>query len=102
MIPNPMITATTPVNTLVPSLSDYRKLQGLNVKFQDVVVHSVENWEAEFANHSNPGDRMDYHYHARLTVHSREHLAKKVLAGEVSLKEAAASFKLSRQSAAKW
>ena len=45
---------------------------------------------------------MDYHYHARLTVHSREHLAKKVLAGEVSLKEAAASFKLSRQSAAKW
>ena len=23
---------------------------GLNVKFQEVVVHSVENWEAEVAN----------------------------------------------------
>jgi transposase InsO family protein len=70
------------------------------VKFQDVVVHSVENWEAEFANNSNPGDRMDYHHHARLTIHRREQLAKKVLAGEVSLNSAAAEFKLSRQSAA--
>src|SRR5271154_677862 len=77
-------------------------LQRLNVKFQDVVVHSVENWEAEFAKNSNPGDRMDYHHHARLTIHSRELLAKKVLAGEVSLNSAAAEFKLSRQSAAKW
>jgi transposase InsO family protein len=70
--------------------------------FQDVVVHSVENWEAEFANNSDPGDRMDYHHHARLTIYSREQLAKKVLAGEVSLNSAAAEFKLSRQSAAKW
>jgi transposase InsO family protein len=45
---------------------------------------------------------MDYHHHARLTVHSREQLARKVLAGEVSLNSAAAEFKLSRQSAAKW
>ena len=45
---------------------------------------------------------MDYHHHARLTVHSREQLAKRVLAGEVSLNSAAAEFKLSRQSAAKW
>ena len=45
---------------------------------------------------------MDYHHNARLTVHSREQLAKKVLAGELSLNEAAASFKLSRQTAAKW
>ena len=45
---------------------------------------------------------MDYHHHARLTIHSRELLAKKVLAGEVSLNSAAAEFKLSRQSAAKW
>jgi transposase InsO family protein len=45
---------------------------------------------------------MDYHYHARLVVHSREQLAKSVLEGGLSLKEAAASFKLSRQSAAKW
>jgi transposase InsO family protein len=45
---------------------------------------------------------MDYHHHARLVVHSREQLAKEVLAGRLSLKEAAASFKLSRQSAAKW
>jgi transposase InsO family protein len=45
---------------------------------------------------------MDYHHHARLTMHSREQLAKRVLAGEVSLNSAAAEFKLSRQSAAKW
>jgi transposase len=45
---------------------------------------------------------MDYHYHARLVVHSREQLARSVLEGRLSLKEAAASFKLSRQSAAKW
>ena len=45
---------------------------------------------------------MDYHHHARLTVYSREQLARKVIAGEVSLNSAAAEFKLSRQSAAKW
>ena len=45
---------------------------------------------------------IDYHHHARLTIHSRELLAKKVLAGGVSLNSAAAEFKLSRQSAAKW
>jgi transposase InsO family protein len=45
---------------------------------------------------------MDYHHNARLTMHSREQLAKKVLQGEVSLHSAAAEFKLSRQSAAKW
>jgi transposase InsO family protein len=45
---------------------------------------------------------MDYHNHARLVVCRREELAQEVLAGRVSLKEAAASFKLSRQSAAKW
>ena len=45
---------------------------------------------------------MDYHHHARLTIHSREQLARRVLAGEVSLNWAAAEFKLSRQSAAKW
>lgn len=45
---------------------------------------------------------MDYHYHARLVAHSREQLAKEVLEGRLSLKAAAASFKLSRQSAAKW
>ena len=43
---------------------------------------------------------MDYHHHARLTIHSREQLAKRVLAGELSLNSAAAGFKLSRQSAA--
>jgi transposase InsO family protein len=45
---------------------------------------------------------MDYHHNARLTIHSREQLAKKVLAGELRLNEAAASFHLSRQTAAKW
>ena len=58
--------------------------------FQDVVVHWVENWEAEFANNSDPGDRMDYHHHPRLTIHRRELLAKKVLAGGVSFNSAAA------------
>lgn len=45
---------------------------------------------------------MDYHHHARLTIYSREQLAKRVLQGELSLSEAAAEFKLSRQTAAKW
>ena len=45
---------------------------------------------------------MDYHHHARLTIHSREQLAKRVLAGELSLNSAAAEFKLSRQSVGKW
>jgi transposase InsO family protein len=45
---------------------------------------------------------MDYHHHARLTIHRREELAKKVLLCRLSLQEAAAEFKLSRQSAAKW
>jgi transposase InsO family protein len=45
---------------------------------------------------------MDYHYHARTTIHQRKELAMAVIEGRLSLKEAAASFKLSRQSAAKW
>lgn len=45
---------------------------------------------------------MDYHHHARLTIHRREELAETVIQGRLSLKEAAAEFKLSRQSAAKW
>src|SRR5260370_14554527 len=45
---------------------------------------------------------MDYHHHARLTMVRREELAKRVLEGRLSLKEAEAEVKLSRQSAAKW
>ena len=45
---------------------------------------------------------MDYHHHARLTVHGREVLAKSVLEGRLSLCAAAAEHGLSRQSAAKW
>jgi transposase len=45
---------------------------------------------------------MDYHHHARLTVHGREQLAKSVVEGRLSLREAAAERGLSRQSAAKW
>jgi transposase len=45
---------------------------------------------------------MDYPHHARLTIVRREELAKSVLEGRLSLKEAEAEFKLSRQSAAKW
>jgi transposase len=45
---------------------------------------------------------MDYHHHARLTVYSREQLGKRVVEGRLSLKEAMAEFKLSRQSVSKW
>ena len=45
---------------------------------------------------------MDYHYHARLTIYSREQLAKCVVEGRLSLREAAAERGLSRQSASKW
>jgi len=45
---------------------------------------------------------MDYHHHARLTIVRREELAKRVLEGRLSLKEAEAEFKLSRQTVAKW
>lgn len=45
---------------------------------------------------------MDYHHHARLTVHGREVLARSVVEGRLSLCEAAAEHRLSRQSAAKW
>ncbi len=45
---------------------------------------------------------MDYHHHARLTIVRREELAKRVVEGGLSLREAEAEFKLSRQSAAKW
>jgi transposase InsO family protein len=45
---------------------------------------------------------MDYHHHARLTVYGREQLAKSVVEGRLSLREAAAECGLSRQSAAKW
>ena len=45
---------------------------------------------------------MDYHHNARSTVSLREELAHSVLDCRLSLKEAAAEFKLSRQSAGKW
>jgi len=45
---------------------------------------------------------MDYHHHARLTIYRREHLAKSVVEGLLSLRQAAAECGLSRQSAAKW
>jgi len=45
---------------------------------------------------------MDYHHHARLTIYSREQLARKVMERRLSLREAAAECGLSRQSAAKW
>ena len=44
----------------------------------------------------------NYHHHARLTIVRREELAKCVVEGRLSLKEAQAEFKLSRQSAGKW
>jgi len=45
---------------------------------------------------------MDYHYHARLTWRGRELLAKDVLERRLSLCEAAAEHRVSRQTASKW
>ena len=45
---------------------------------------------------------MRYHPLARTTVHTRKQMAEAVLSGRLGLNEAAAEFKLSRQSAAKW
>ena len=45
---------------------------------------------------------MDYHHHARLTMHGRELLCRAVVEGRLSLGEAAAEHRLSRQTAAKW
>ena len=45
---------------------------------------------------------MDYHQNARLTVRSREELARLVLAGGWTRKRAAARFRVSAKTAAKW
>jgi transposase len=45
---------------------------------------------------------MDYPHHARLTLLGREGLAKSVVEGRLSLREAAAELGLSRQSPSKW
>ncbi len=45
---------------------------------------------------------MDYHHHARLTEHGREQMCRAVLEGRLSLCEAAAEHKISRQTASKW
>jgi len=45
---------------------------------------------------------MDYHQNARLTVHSREQLAKIVMEQGCTLKAAAAVFNVSAKTAAKW
>ena len=45
---------------------------------------------------------MDYHQNARLTIYSREQLARRVVEQGLTLKLAAASFKVSAKTAAKW
>ncbi len=45
---------------------------------------------------------MDYHQNARLTIHSREQLARRVVEQGLTLKLAAASFHVSQKTAAKW
>jgi transposase InsO family protein len=45
---------------------------------------------------------MDYHHNARLTIYSREQLAKSVVEGRLRLCKAAAEHGVSRQCAAKW
>jgi transposase len=45
---------------------------------------------------------MDYRQNARLMIHSREQLARRVLEQGCTLKLAAASFNVSAKTAAKW
>jgi transposase InsO family protein len=45
---------------------------------------------------------MDYHQNARLTIHSREQLARRVVEQGLTLKLAAARFNVSAKTAAKW
>ena len=45
---------------------------------------------------------MDYHQNARLTVRSREQMARRVVEGGCTLKLAAASFNVSAKTASKW
>jgi transposase InsO family protein len=45
---------------------------------------------------------MDYHQNARLTVHSREQMCRKVVVEGVTLKRAAARLNVSAKTAAKW
>jgi transposase InsO family protein len=45
---------------------------------------------------------MDYHHHARLTMHGREQMCRAVVEGRLGLCAAAAAHRLSRQSASKW
>ena len=45
---------------------------------------------------------MDYHYHARLTVHGRKAMCVAVLEGRLGLCEAAAEYRISRQTVSKW
>jgi transposase InsO family protein len=45
---------------------------------------------------------MDYHQNARLTIHLREQLARKVLLERATVKSAAARFQVSAKTAAKW
>jgi hypothetical protein len=70
------------------------------VKFREIVVHSIENWAAEVANDSDFRRPNDYHHHAKIFILQREELARAVVDGGLSLKEAAAEFKLNPQSRA--
>ena len=54
------------------------------------------------SNQIRPGDRMDIHKNARLTLRGREALVKMVLCNGVNLNSAAAEFKVSARTAAKW
>jgi transposase InsO family protein len=54
------------------------------------------------SNHSLTGGRMDIHQNARLTLHNREALAKMGTMPGVTLNAAAAAFKVSARTAAKW
>jgi hypothetical protein len=66
------------------------------------VVHSIETREAGCGEQQFfRRDRMDYHQNARLTVLSREQMARMALSTGCTWKAAAAEFKVSSKTAAK-
>lgn len=71
--------------------------------FQEV-VHSIKTGEADCDEQSvsEEKDRMDIHKNARLSFRSREALVKMVIEAKATRHSAAAAFRVSPKTAAKW
>ena len=75
----------------------------LGVKFQEV-VHSIASGQGGVGttNPTTPDNRMNIHSNARLTPIRREEMARSVIDGSCTAKEAAASFAVSEKTVRKW